>query len=246
MACLFNMYLIAIVTSHNVILVHYQLIKYPDIAFFVSPIPLHIAAMVILYGHMSKCERLPRDVALEDIWMALDMLPSLRWTWERKDMNGAHPLIARLAEKVFDIQLQNVGGTGQSMLLSELDWDSESPVGALTPTSSQPNVSRLSLSYGANSYGNVPSNNKEKGKYNETNGKNLVDVPPMLFWPYDPQNPVDMVINSANMSRSQNPRYQASIGTIGCQPSQESFVLEEKDTTVTNAQMQKWITAVCL
>lgn len=230
------------------ILVHYQLIKYPDIAFFVSPIPLHIAAMVILYGHMSKCDRLSREVALEDIWMALDMLPSLRWKWERKDYNGAHPLIARLAEKVFDIQLQDVTYTGQSMLLSEFDWESDSPVGALTPTSSQPGMNRLSMPFGngnGNDYSGAspPSNGKGKAKY-EANGKNLVDVPPMLFWPYDPQNPVDMVINSVHMNRSQNPRFQGALGSIGCQPSQEAFVLEEKDTTVTDAQMQKWITAV--
>ncbi|KAI5987176.1 fungal-specific transcription factor domain-containing protein [Pisolithus marmoratus] len=45
----------SIVTSHNIIVVHNQLIRFPNTAFFVSPIPLHIAAMVILYGHMSHC-----------------------------------------------------------------------------------------------------------------------------------------------------------------------------------------------
>ena len=60
---------------------HNQLIKFPDIAFFVSPSPLHIAAMVILYGHMSVVDKLPLQVALEDVWMALDMLPSFRWRW---------------------------------------------------------------------------------------------------------------------------------------------------------------------
>ncbi|KAJ7284836.1 hypothetical protein C8J57DRAFT_1709180 [Mycena rebaudengoi] len=87
----------AIVTAHNVIIVHSQLIRFPDIAFFTSPIPLHIAAMVILYGHMSNCERLPRQTAIEDVWLALDMLPRFRWRWERKDFNGGHPLIFELA-----------------------------------------------------------------------------------------------------------------------------------------------------
>ncbi|EEB98221.1 hypothetical protein MPER_02314, partial [Moniliophthora perniciosa FA553] len=78
-----------IITSHNTIIVHSQLIRYHDIAFFTSPIPLHIAAMVILYGH---------------VWLAIDMLPRFRWRWERKDVAGGHPLIARLAERVMEVK----------------------------------------------------------------------------------------------------------------------------------------------
>ncbi|TFY56393.1 hypothetical protein EVG20_g8937, partial [Dentipellis fragilis] len=115
----------AIIVSHNIIVVHNQLIRFPDIAFFVSPIPLHIAAMVILYGHMSRCESLPRQVALEDVWMALDMLPSFRWRWERKDLNGGHPLIAKLAEKVLDVNLHQAGPTSHPTLLCEMDWETE-------------------------------------------------------------------------------------------------------------------------
>ncbi|KAF8893294.1 hypothetical protein CPB85DRAFT_1440694 [Mucidula mucida] len=55
--------------------------------------------MVILYGHMSKSDTLPRHTALEDVWLALDMLPRFRWRWERKDVNGGHPLISKLAER---------------------------------------------------------------------------------------------------------------------------------------------------
>ncbi|CDO76505.1 hypothetical protein BN946_scf184361.g4 [Trametes cinnabarina] len=65
----------AIVTSHNIIVVHNKLIRFPDIAFFVSPTPLHIAAMVILYGHMSECDRIPQQTALEDLFTL--SLPSL-------------------------------------------------------------------------------------------------------------------------------------------------------------------------
>jgi hypothetical protein len=118
---------IAIVTSHNIIIVHNQLIRFPDIAFFVSPIPLHIAAMVILYGHMSHCERLSRQVMIEDVWMALGMLPRFRWRWERKDLNGGHPLTSKLAEKVLNVNLRTVGPTKNPVLLSELDWGTDSP-----------------------------------------------------------------------------------------------------------------------
>ncbi|KAI0059169.1 hypothetical protein BV25DRAFT_1146977 [Artomyces pyxidatus] len=121
----------AIIVSHNIIIVHNQLIRFPDIAFFVSPIPLHIAAMVILYGHMSRCDSLPHQVACEDVWMALDMLPSFRWRWERKDLNGGHPLIATLAEKVLDVNLRQAGPTSHPVLLPELDWETEG-VGSVT------------------------------------------------------------------------------------------------------------------
>ncbi|OBZ78119.1 Regulatory protein CAT8 [Grifola frondosa] len=117
----------AIVTSHNIIVVHNQLIRFADIAFFVSPIPLHISAMVILYGQMSRSAALPRQVALEDVWMALDMLPSFRWRWERRDPSGAYPLIARLAERVLDVHLHQVAPTCAPVLLPERDWEPPRP-----------------------------------------------------------------------------------------------------------------------
>src|ERR1700749_1344127 len=116
----------AIQTAHNIIIAHNAMIRFPDIAFFVSPIPIHIAAMVILYGHMSKVDTLDRQTALEDVWMALGMLPRLRWRWERKDLNGEHPLIAKLAEKVFEVQLQQARPVNPPRLISELVWDSDS------------------------------------------------------------------------------------------------------------------------
>ncbi|KAL4074971.1 fungal-specific transcription factor domain-containing protein [Scleroderma yunnanense] len=117
----------AIITSHNIIVVHNHLIRFPDIAFFVSPIPLHIAAMVILYGHMSQSGCLSRQVMIEDVWMALDMLPRFRWRWERKDLNGGHPLISKLAEKVLDVNLCSVAPAKDPMLIPELDWETDSP-----------------------------------------------------------------------------------------------------------------------
>ncbi|KAF8124148.1 fungal-specific transcription factor domain-containing protein [Boletus edulis] len=118
----------AIVASHNIIIVHNQLIRYPHAPFFISPIPLHIAAMVILYGHMSRCERLSRQVMIEDVWMALDMLPRFRWRWERKDLNDGHPLISTLAEKVLNVDLRSVSPPKDPVLLSESDWETETVI----------------------------------------------------------------------------------------------------------------------
>jgi len=81
---------------------------------------------------MSKCEILPRHTALEDVWLALDMLPRFRWRWERRDFNGGHPLIAKLAERVMDVDLQQVGPVSRPYLLCEPEWDEDvvmSPVG---------------------------------------------------------------------------------------------------------------------
>ncbi|KAF9474668.1 hypothetical protein BDN70DRAFT_959558 [Pholiota conissans] len=114
----------AIITSHNMIIVHSQLIRFPDIAFFTSPIPLHIAAMVILYGHISRVECLPPAIALEDVWAALDMIPRFRWRWERKDANGGHPLISKLVETIMRVNLHTfVPSSIPSVLYPEQDWE---------------------------------------------------------------------------------------------------------------------------
>ena len=229
----------AIVTSHNIIVVHNHLIRFPDIAFFVSPIPLHIAAMVILYGHMSRCERIPHQVALEDVWMALDMLPSFRWRWERKDLNGGHPLIAKLAEKVLDVNLHQVAPTGAPVLLSEQDWESESIFGPgpkqgpgpgqspKTPTTGTPHYGGGSVSA---SYVPGPVQVKTSGSPIE-NGQppKMPELPQYYFYPFFPEN-----------GPTNGP--MATIGYSGYQPS-DQYVLEEKDTavspTVNTMQMQQ-------
>ncbi|KAH7928274.1 hypothetical protein BV22DRAFT_1030926 [Leucogyrophana mollusca] len=204
----------AIVTSHNIIIVHNQLIKFPDIAFFVSPIPLHIAAMVILYGHMSDCKRLSRQVMIEDVWMALDMLPRFRWRWERKDVNGGHPLISKLAEKVLNVNLRSVGPTKDPVLLSELDWDTEAPVGLLSSPSlanqqqlhvqpKTPNVVHSQYSnlgpgvYGPPPRGSPANTTPVKGLNGGTVGgtppDKLVEIPTGLFYPFFPENPMGSI-----------------------------------------------------
>lgn len=232
----------AIVAAHNVIVVHHQLIKFPDIAFFVSPIPIHIAAMVILYGQMSKCDRLSRDVAIEDIWTALDMLPRFRWRWERKDFNGGHPLIEKLAEKVLEINLGDVKRAGTPTLIAEEDWETSSPTGALSPTSAAPQLTSPTHAHAPypshGPYGPAPNGN------GDVNGKTLADVPAGWFWPMDPQNPVGPLLDQAQMGQAPNARYYQPIGMVGCQPSGESYMLEEKDPSLTKAHMQPWMNAV--
>ncbi|EKM57818.1 uncharacterized protein PHACADRAFT_251684 [Phanerochaete carnosa HHB-10118-sp] len=237
----------AIVTSHNIIVVHHQLIKFPDIAFFVSPTPLHIAAMVILYGHMSKCERLPREVALEDVWMALDMLPSFRWRWERKDLKGGHPLIAKLAEEVLKVNLHQVAPTTPPMLISEADWDSEGVLSPKQPSQhpGTPNMGPAQYPqspYAKPSPAGLPTVKSPGGKGVPAQGlspnEKLAEIPPGLFYPFYPESQPANSATSALLNATQ------SMSSFGFQPSQESFVLEEKDASLPPASpgMHVWPT----
>ncbi|CAL1715967.1 unnamed protein product [Somion occarium] len=215
----------AIVTSHNIIVVHNQLIRFPDISFFVSPIPLHIAAMVILFGHMSKCERLPREVAMEDVWMALNMLPSFRWRWERKDLKGGHPLIGKLAEEVLKVNLHQVAPTSAPMLLSEQDWDTD----VLSPKQPAPSATppmRPGFPYpqtpgptsGLNSPGKIKKSPGGGGGIPSTSGqdKKLAEIPP-----------------AATGSPTFN-RYGYPTGS--------EFIMEEKEGSVQSTpSMQMWM-----
>ncbi|KAF5381986.1 hypothetical protein D9615_004227 [Tricholomella constricta] len=250
----------AIITSHNTIIVHNQLIRFPDIAFFTSPIPLHIAAMVILYGHMSKCETLPRPTALEDVWLALDMLPRFRWRWERKDFNGGHPLIAKLAERVMDVDLSSVGPVSHPALITEPHWDDEfSPI----PKSQQSTPTLSAAGYsnrvpGGPVYGPQPRTmNGVNGNSTNSGGStppdnHLVDVPTQLFYPFYPET-FNMPANTNNGNAGGQQRDYSQLlaaatagqdGSYGCQSSQDSYMSEERDDprhAVAQQSMHMWV-----
>jgi hypothetical protein len=254
---------LAIVTSHNIIVVHNQLIRFPDIAFFVSPIPLHIAAMVILYGHMSHCERIPRQVALEDIWMALDVLPSLRWRWERKDLNGGHPLIAKVAEKVLDVNLHQVGPPSHPTLLNEQEWEQDAmnmasaEAGAgFQPVKSQQATPKMdpSVSSGLNFPTGYPVPSKKQQQQSQPKSQqppqHLADVPPGLFYPFYPEKTSGQSNEGESGSTAGgNGEFNHLLAAAAAQPmgnygyhsSQDSYMLEEKDPVAVHPAMQMWV-----
>lgn len=256
----------AIVTSHNIIVVHNQLIRFPNIAFFVSPIPLHIAAMVILYGHMSHCDHLTRQVMIEDVWMALDMLPRLRWRWERKDLNGGHPLISKLAEKVLNVNLRSIGPTKDPVLIPELDWETDCPGGSMLGSPSLMSHSQMHLQQkssvmahpqyqnaghvGPSVYGpqrtisqnTTPVKSVGSGSSGTSSPEKLAEVPAGLFYPFYPENPMGGNQMSGAPGEGgpangdgNNGDYTHLLaaaaaqpnGSYGCQPSQDSYMLEE-------------------
>ncbi len=223
---------------------HNQLIRFPDIAFFVSPIPLHIAAMVILYGHMSRCDRIPRQIALEDVWMALDMLPSFRWRWEHKDVNSGHPLIAKLAEKVLDVNLHQVAPTSAPMLLSEQDWESEHILSPKPhPSGQSPTTPKMGpAQYSVPSpYGPHPPMQIKGSPNSHSNGDGngatpkMPEVPPFYFYPF---------YGAETGGAAGNGTVAPSINSFGYQADQGQYMLEEKETTtsptVSAMQMQNW------
>ncbi|KAF9466465.1 hypothetical protein BDZ94DRAFT_1212491 [Collybia nuda] len=257
----------AIITSHNTIIVHNQLIRFPDIAFFTSPIPLHIAAMVILYGHMSKCDILPRHTALQDVWLALDMLPRFRWRWERKDFNGGHPLIAKLAERVMEVNLQQVGPVTHPSLLCEPEWDEDI---AMSPVpKSQQSTPTLSASGYPNGtmYGPQPrsmngnANGNGVGNAGSTSGGStppdgqLMDVPTQLFYPFYPETqavfsippPAPGGTSASAPGREYRHLLEAAAAaqdnSYGCQSSQDSYMSEERDPQQGQQQqgLQMWM-----
>jgi hypothetical protein len=224
--------------------------------------------MVILYGHMSRCDHLPKQIALEDLWLALDMLPRFRWRWERKDLNGGHPLIEKLAERVMDVNLHQIGPTAHPTLMPERDWDDTPPSLSVQPKSQQttPTLPH-SFANGPVVYGPQPRSASVVTTIgtdgNTPPDKQLVEVPTGLFYPFYPESqipverltgphlhPSDGPGNGGN-THSTNTDFTQLLatavppgGTYGCQPSQDSFMLEEKDTTNTNAGMQVWMNVV--
>lgn len=260
---------IAIITSHNTIIVHNQLIRFPDIAFFTSPIPLHIAAMVILYGHMSKCEVLPRQMALQDVWLALDMLPRFRWRWERKDFNGGHPLIAKLAERVMEVNLQQVSPVTHPSLLCEADWDDDivmSPV----PKSQQSTPTLSATGYPPTVYGPQPRSTPGSANGNgsgasgsggstpaDGHGQQLMEVPSQLFYPFYPETqavfsmppPAQPGTSSGAPGREYRHLLEAAAAAQDNSygSSHDSYMSEERDPHQSHQQqqgMQMWMNVV--
>lgn len=118
---------IAIKTSHNVIIMHASLTQIPDIGFFVSPLPLHLAAITIIYGQSCGFTTLSYETGFEDVHSALHITPALRWQWERKDAGGGvHPITLELANRVFKRKPPASDRPKlTSVFMPEEDWEGE-------------------------------------------------------------------------------------------------------------------------
>ena len=224
--------------------------------------------MVILYGHISGVECLPAHIALEDVWLALDMLPRFRWRWERKDVNGCHPLIAKLVEHIMGVSLHTITPAAIPILLSETQWDEQmsvqSPV--LKSQNNTPVISSTPLTYtpttttGPVYSPHQRSLNGTSGALNPP-GKHLADVPTTLFYPFFPEAQAS-AITAADASASANGNTASGSGqsqdysqilrvaaaaqeSLGGEP-QESYMSEERDVSHNvPAQDVVWVNVVC-
>ncbi|KAJ7052504.1 hypothetical protein C8F01DRAFT_1332426 [Mycena amicta] len=200
--------------------------------------------MVILYGQMSNCDRLTRQTAIDDLWLALDMLPRFRWRWERKDLNGGHPLIFELASHVMGVDLHAVSPTTQPVLLAEPDWDEDSAL------PSPMSVSQHASPAPTHAYPSKPLYGHPRGMsggpvpvptpVNGTSGKHLVDIPTGLFYPFYPEENGNPAAPPAGPNGMQEPGYghilaaaatHGQHGSYGGQGSYDTYISEERSPT---------------
>ena len=170
--------------------------------------------------------------------MALDMLPSFRWRWERKDLKGGHPLIAKLAEEVLKVNLHQVAPTTPPMLISEADWD-EGVLSPKQPGQQHPATPTMGPAQYPQSPYTKPSpagppsvkspGNKGVPAQGPSPSEKLAEIPPGLFYPFYPESQTPSSATSALLNATQ------SMSSFGFQASQESFVLEEKDPSLAPA-----------
>lgn len=185
------------ITSHNILTIQMQLTSFPSVAFFVAPSPIHIAAMVIIYGIISKCDALPYARAREDVCSALHIVPLFRWRWNRKDAHGSHPLIVSLAKKVFGSDVLSVAGPlGPPILIPEWDWTT-GMMGDSAPGLMSPARDGLSMSSHAHQHQSMVNGGGSSGMYHQ-DGTHTSPVSATTNGPWDPQAQQQMVTHGGH------------------------------------------------
>lgn len=117
----------AVITAHNVLSVQAHLTTFPESNFFISPIPVQVAAMIILFAAISKVETLAWGLAKEDILTALKLSQPRRSLPIPPHLpsSGVHALIHKLAVKVYGAAIDTSAGSGPlppPMLIDEMYW----------------------------------------------------------------------------------------------------------------------------
>jgi hypothetical protein len=150
-------------------------------------------------------------------------------------MNGGHPLIEKLTERVLCIDLRDIKSTRLPMLIPEDDWDANSPTVAANSVS--PSVASMHSPRHPRSSFSGPSSSYVSGQnVHADNSKTLPQLDANWFWPMDPENPVALPVEHLHVNGPGH--LPQPIGMIGCQPSQEAYVLEERDQAVTLTDWQ--------
>jgi len=164
--------------------------------------------MVILYGHMSRSDRLSKQTALEDVRLSLDMLPAFRWHWQPKDVDDGQPLIAKLAERVMDVPLDMAKSPARPSLLPEPTWEEDISGAAQSehapPPTQAPGPEIV--------YGPQPA---------PGSGPAMADVPQELFFPFG---------SSGVVGSSTSQGYEALLGNASNNEGESSIWLSGHET----------------
>ncbi|KAF9520914.1 hypothetical protein BS47DRAFT_1378679 [Hydnum rufescens UP504] len=113
----------AVIVAHNVLVIHAQLATYPEATFFVSPMPIYIASMIILLAVLSRVETLAWGLSKEDIQLSLKLYSLFRWRWPRHQDTGLNVLITRIAKKHYGYKFpMETGPCLPPILLDEMYW----------------------------------------------------------------------------------------------------------------------------
>jgi len=113
----------AVIVAHNVLVIHAQLATYPEATFFVSPMPIYIASMIILLAVLSRVETLAWGLSKEDIQLSLKLYSLFRWRWPRHQDSGLNVLITRIAKKYYGYKFPMENGPCRPpILLDEMYW----------------------------------------------------------------------------------------------------------------------------
>ena len=161
-------------------------------------------------------------------------------------MNGAHPLIARLAERVMNVNLRTITPTGNPVLRSEPEWEDESTSRFQQQAGSS--ASSGGAGYGQRLNGNGEDGGNPSGGTTTPSDKQLMDVPSSLFYPFYPEAHAVRTASEAAAGNGVEGFTQilaqaatGGVGSYGCQPSHDSYMSEERDiahTMHTHSQVQ--------
>jgi hypothetical protein len=151
-------------------------------------------------------------------------------------MNGSHPLIATLAEKVLGVNLRQAGPSSHPVLMPELDWDIEgtsSPVATHT-TASTPSLGNAAYAHGPSGTPSFPgsppigpavpapprglvpgASNSNGGGTSAPAETKLAEVPVNLFYPFYPDGPQLQSRSASTLSSASAAAAVAAVAASG-------------------------------
>lgn len=154
------------------------------------------------------------------------MLPRFRWRWERKDANGGHPLVAKVAERVLEVNLQTLHPepVASPVLIPEPKWEeyvaspaalSQQPTPTMSASTVQfgPGHSNGNLAYGPQSRPDASASASIAKGDTTPPEKSMANFPTPLFYPFYPEAPLPASHTSGSAGTGTYQEYLAVAAT---------------------------------